>query len=102
MIDTHGKPKRIRTDNGPEFTSKRFQAWLDEKRIKWNPIQNGKPQQNAIVERFNRTYREDVLDAYIFESLQHVQSVTELWIKDYNGCRPHQSLNNLTPLEYAA
>jgi putative transposase len=102
MIDTHGMPKRIRTDNGPEFTSKRFQAWLDEKKIKWNPIQNGKPQQNAIVERFNRTYREDILDAHIFDSIAEVQTITSEWIADYNGFRPHQSLNNLTPLEYAA
>lgn len=102
MIDTHGKPERIRTDNGPEFTSKRFQNWLDKNKIKWNPIQNGKPQQNAIVERFNRTYRDDILDAHIFESLQDAQSITDQWIEDYNGFRPHQSLNNLTPLEYAA
>jgi putative transposase len=102
MIDTHGKPKRIRTDNGPEFTSKRLQAWLDDKKIKWNPIQNGKPQQNAIVERFNRTYREDILDAQIFDSIQAVKTTTQKWIEDYNGFRPHQSLKNLTPLEYAA
>lgn len=102
MIDTHGKPKRIRTDNGPEFTSKHFQTWLDDKKIKWNPIQNGKPQQNAIVERFNRTYREDILDAHIFQSIDGIQTITNEWIEDYNGFRPHQSLNNLTPLEYAA
>lgn len=101
MIDTHGKPKRIRTDNGPEFTSKRLQTWLDEKKIKWNPIQNGKPQQNAIVERFNRTYREDILDAHIFENIPAVQTTTYKWIEDYNGVRPHQALNNLTPAEYA-
>jgi putative transposase len=102
MIDTHGKPERIRTDNGPEFTSKSFQLWLDLKKIKWHPIQNGKPQQNAIVERFNRTYREDVLDAYLFKSIAHTKEVTSQWVEEYNNYRPHQSLNNLTPLEYAA
>lgn len=101
MIDTHGAPKRIRTDNGPEFTSKRLQTWLDDKNINWNPIQNGKPQQNAIIERFNRTYREDVLDANIFENLKDIHSINDHWKDDYNGIRPHQSLNYLTPLEYA-
>ena len=102
MIDTYGKPQRIRTDNGPEFTSKRFQTWLDDNKIKWNPIQNGKPQQNAIVERFNRTYREDILDAYLFDSVQNAKTLTQAWVDEYNSIRPHQSLNNLAPLEYAA
>ena len=101
MIDTHGKPKRIRTDNGPEFTSKRLQTWLDEKKIKWNPIQNGKPQQNAIVERFNRTFREDILDSQIFDSIENAQAISQEWLEDYNSVRPHQALKNLTPLEYA-
>ncbi len=65
-------------------------------------IQNGKPQQNAIVERFNRTYREDILDANIFQNIRDVQLLTQTWIEDYNSVRPHQSLNNLTPLQYAA
>jgi putative transposase len=101
MIDTHGKPKRIRTDNGPEFTSKRLQTWLDEKKIKWNPIQNGKPQQNAIVERFNRTFREDILDSQIFDSIDNAQAISQEWLEDYNRVRPHQALKNQTPLEYA-
>jgi putative transposase len=69
MIELNGKPQRIRTDNGPEFTSKHFQLWLQENSIQWQPIQPGKPQQNALVERFNRTYREDVLDAHLFKSI---------------------------------
>lgn len=102
MIAAHGKPERIRTDNGPEFTSKQFQVWLAKNKIAWSPIQNGKPQQNAIVERFNRTYREDILDANIFQNIRDVQLLTQTWIEDYNSVRPHQSLNNLTPLQYAA
>jgi putative transposase len=101
-IDESGKPMRIRTDNGPEFTSYEFQNWLVKNDIKWIKIQKGKPQQNAIVERFNRTYREDVLDANLFFSLEHVYEVTKLWKEDYNQERPHEALNYCTPNEYAA
>lgn len=102
LIDVHGRPLRIRTDNGPEFTSKRFQLWLRDNSIAWSPIQPGKPQQNAIVERFNKTYREDILDAHIFVGLEQAGELTERWRMEYNSVRPHQSLNNKTPLEYAA
>jgi putative transposase len=102
MIEIHGVPKKIRTDNGPEFISKAFGVWLNKKGIKWNPIEAGKPQQNAIVERFNRTYREDVLDRYLFDNLEHAKEITENWLQDYNQLRPHQALGNLTPEEYAA
>ncbi len=102
VIELHGKPKRIRTDNGPEFRSKLLQKWLTKHGIAWSRIQKGKPQQNAIVERFNKTYREDVLDANIFMSIAHVNEVTQIWIEDYNNKRPHQSLNYQTPSNYAA
>lgn len=101
-IAEHGKPLGIRTDNGPEFTSCLFQKWLDKNDIEWIRIQKGKPQQNAIVERFNRTYREDVLDANLFFSLDHVFEVTKPWKEDYNEERPHESLNYLSPNQYAA
>jgi putative transposase len=83
-IDEYGKPLGIRTDNGPEFTSCLFQNWLDKNDIEWIKIQKGKPQQNAIVERFNRTYREDILDDNLFFSLEHVYEVTQPWKEDYN------------------
>lgn len=101
-IDEYGKPLGIRTDNGPEFTSCVFQNWLDKNSIEWTRIQKGKPQQNAIIERFNRTYREDVLDANLFFSLHHVYEVTKPWQDDYNEERPHEALNYSTPNEYAA
>lgn len=101
-IEIHGKPARIRTDNGPELRSKLFQKWLEKNGITWSRIQKGKPQQNAIVERFNKTYREDVLDANIFHSVTHAQEITNKWIKEYNNERPHQSLNYETPASYAA
>lgn len=102
MIEFQGKPRRIRTDNGPEFRSKKFQAWMSDQQITWSPIQKGKPQQNGIVERFNRTFREDVLDAYLFSSVAHAQDLADTWKEDYNNQRPHQSLGYQTPSDYAA
>lgn len=102
VIEKHGKPCRIRTDNGPEFRSKAFQKWLSNNSIEWSRIQKGKPQQNAIIERFNRTYREDVLDANLFYTIEHAMQITQNWLQEYNGSRPHEALNYQTPQEYAA
>lgn len=102
MIELQGKPKSIRTDNGPEFTSKHFQIWLYNNKIEWKAIQPGKPQQNAIIERFNRTYREDVLDANLFKDINEARQITWKWLEEYNHQRPHQALNYQTPKEYAA
>ena len=63
-------------------------------------IQPGKPTQNAYIERFNRSYREDVLDAYMFESLHHLRELSSEWQDEYNEFHPHQSLNNLSPNKY--
>lgn len=102
LIEAHGKPAKIRSDNGPEFISKHFALWLAENQIAWDPIRPASPQENALIERFNRTYREDVLDANLFESLQSARSITQIWVEDYNQNRPHEALGNKTPLEYAA
>lgn len=102
VIEEHGKPKRIRTDNGPEFISKRFQTWLKDKAIRWSKIPKASPGQNAIIERFNRSYREEVLDAYLFKTTNQAQQITDKWKEHYNYERPHQSLNYKTPVEYAA
>jgi putative transposase len=102
VIDECGKPEEIRTNNGPEFTSKLFQLWLKNNGIKWLQIQPGKPQQNGIIERFNRTFREEVLDANIFYNLHQTEEFFHEWIKEYNGERLHESLGYLTPNEYVA
>jgi len=102
LIERLGKPKKLRTDNGPEFTSKWFQLWLKERGIEWSPIQKGSPQQNAIIERFNRTYREDVLDANIFSTLDQARELTATWQWEYNHDREHEALNYQTPIAYAA
>jgi putative transposase len=102
VIDLYGKPKSIRTDNGSEFTSKLFTLWMHKNGIEHIRIQPGKPAQNGIVERFNRTFREDILDANIFQSIEHLQQKSNEWIEEYNNVRPHQSLKYSTPNAHAA
>lgn len=99
-IDMHGKPSVIRVDNGPEFTSKDFELWANERQITIHYIQPGRPMQNGYIERFNRLYREAVLDAYLFFDLDQVKALTAEWMEEYNLRRPHESLNNLTPEEW--
>lgn len=101
-IECYGKPASIRTDNGPEFISKRFQLWLKNREIKWVNIRKGKPQENCFIERFNRTAREEFFDANIFRSLEDANEKVSEFKEEYNAIRPHESLNNKTPLEYAA
>ena len=100
LIEFRGKPKEIRSDNGPEFIAKAFEGFCENSGITHLSIQKGKPMQNGFIERFNRTYREDVLDATIFENLNQVREVTELWMRDYNENHPHSSLANMSPKEF--
>ena len=99
-IDMHGKPAAVRVDNGPEFTSNDFELWAKENQITIQYIQPGKPMQNVYIERFNRVYREEVLDAYLFFDLYQVKQLTTEWMEEYNQRRPHEALNNLTPDEW--
>jgi putative transposase len=101
LIDWRGKPASIRMDNGPELISHRLESWAEEKNIALLHIQPGKPAQNAYIERFNRTYREEVLDAYLFDDLQEVRYITERWLEDYNTIRPHEALQGLPPRQFA-
>lgn len=100
IIESCGKPTAVRTDNGPEFTSGYFEQWCNQRDISIQYIQPGKPMQNGYIERFNRLYREAVLDAYIFEDLHQVKELTSAWMDEYNQRRPHESLNNMTPHEW--
>jgi putative transposase len=102
LIAWRGRPKQIRMDNGPELISYRLKNWAEEHQIILAHIQPGKPAQNAYVERFNRTFREDVLDAYLFDSLSEVREITEQWLEEYNAIRPHEALQGLSPYQYAA
>lgn len=100
IIAQRGSPRSIRTDNGPEFTSRDFELWCKDKQIQLCYIQPGKPTQNGYIERFNRIYREAVLDAYLFFDLEQVRELTQQWMQEYNCNRPHEALGNLTPEEW--
>lgn len=92
-----GYPSGIRCDNGPEFLSEAFSAWCARRGIAIHYIQPGKPNQNAFIERYNRTFRNEVLDLYLFETLDEVREAAHQFLIDYNERRPHESLNGLPP-----
>jgi putative transposase len=100
LIEIHGKPTAIRCDNGPELTSQAFTDWARARAIDIRYIQPGKPDQNAFIERFNRSYREEVLSAHLFESIADVQEITDDWLGRYNEIRPHDALGSLPPARY--
>jgi putative transposase len=95
-----GLPEVLRTDNGPEFLSGEFVGWAEAAGMMIHYIQPGEPNQNAYIERFNRTYREEVLSLYVFRSLSEVRETTYWWRNDYNDIRPHNSLGDMTPSDY--
>jgi putative transposase len=94
-----GLPDVLRVDNGPEFLSGDFVAWAEAAGIMIQYIQPGEPNQNAYIERFNRTYREEVLSLYLFRNLKEVREITYGWLNDYNELRPHDALGDMTPAE---
>ncbi|HOF19675.1 MAG TPA: IS3 family transposase [Bacteroidales bacterium] len=100
VIEWRGKPEEIRSDNGIEFIAKDFSVFCSNSGINHLRIQKGKPSQNGYIERFNRTYREDVLDINLFESIQQVRIKTEEFMEDYNNYHPHESLNNMSPVKF--
>ena len=95
-----GLPDTLRTDNGPEFLSGEFIAWAEEHGMTIQYILPGKPKQNAYIERFNKTYRDEGLDLYLFRNLNEVRETTYWWKIEYNERRPHDALGDLTPAEY--
>ena len=92
-----GLPKKIRIDSGPEFISDKLKDFCIGKCILLENIKPGTPTQNAYIERFNRHFREDVLDAYIFGSLSQVNIICGKWKDDYNDHHPHKPLGKISP-----
>lgn len=95
-----GFPCQIRMNTGPELTSQALREWAEKLEVHLAYIQPGKPDQNAYVERFNQTYREVVLDANLFSSLQKVRDITEDWVEEYNAVRPHDALEGVPSYQY--
>lgn len=97
-----GYPKAIRTDQGPEFTGNALDQWAHQRGVQLKMIAAGKPTQNAFIESFNGKFRDECLNEHWFTSLAHARAVIADWRRYYNEQRPHTSLNDLTPTEFAA
>ena len=102
VVAWRGHPQTLRLDNGPELLAERFITWCTERGIELRYIQPGKPDQNAFIERFNRTYRTEVLNTYVFESLDQVREISAEWLQSYNEERPHDALAGVPPALYRA
>ena len=97
-----GYPKAVRTDNGPEFTSRAFIAWTQQHGIRHLLIQPGKPMQNGYVESFNGKFRDECLNEHWFTALQQARDIIANWRRDYNEVRPHSSCGRIPPAKFAA
>lgn len=99
IIEWRGKPAAIRCDNGPEYVSGALINWAKSQGIRLDYIQPGRPQQNAYVERYNRTVRTDWLNQYLFESIAEAQEAATRWLWSYNHERPNMALGGITPMQ---
>ena len=102
IIQWRGKPCAIRCDNGPEYISAELLSWARRHNIRIDHIQPGKPQQNAYVERYNRTVRYGWLACTLFESIEEVQEMATRWLWIYNHERPNMALGGITPMQKLA
>lgn len=100
LIDERGQPESVRSDNGPEFTSRRILGWAEERKINLIHIQPGRPMQNGHVESFHGRLRDECLNANWFRTLNDVRLTMENWREEYNCERPHSSLAYRTPAEF--
>ena len=97
-----GRPCAIRTDQGPEFTSRALDRWAYGRGVDLKLIAAGKPTQNAYIESFNGKFRDECLNDHYFNNLAHARAVISDWRRDYNEERPHSSLGRMPPAEFAA
>jgi len=102
IIEWRGKPKVVRCDNGPEYISEALLGWAKREGIRIEHIQPGKPQQNAYIERYNRTVRYDWLAHNLFESIEEVQDHATRWLWVYNNERPNTAIGGITPKQKLA
>lgn len=100
LVEIRGKPAALRMDNGPELISEELEKWAKRHGVDRLFIQPGRPMQNGLIERFNRTYRQEVLNCYVFETLGEVRRMTAEWISRYNEERPHEALGDVPPRKY--
>ncbi|EFI60991.1 IS1477 transposase ORFB [Comamonas thiooxydans] len=96
-----GYPAAVRTDNGPEFTSRAFLAWTHKNGIRHILIEPGKPMQNGYIESFNGKFRDECLNEQWFEALSQARECVAHWRRDYNEVRPHSSLGRIPPARFA-
>ena len=97
-----GLPQAIRTDQGPEFTSRAMDRWAYGRGIDLKLIAAGKPTQNAYIESFNGKFRDECLNDHYFNNLAHARELISEWRRDYNEARPHSSLGRIPPAQFAA
>ena len=101
VADSHGLPESIRVDNGPEFISKDLDRWAYWNQVKLDFSRPGKPTDNAYIESFNARFRAECLNEHWFLNLEDAREKVEAWRRHYNEDRPHSSLGNRTPAEFA-
>jgi putative transposase len=102
IIEWRGQPQTLRCDNGPEYISGALQAWAEKRGIRIQYTQPGNPQQNAYIERYNRTVRYAWLAQTLFESIEQVQQIATRWLWTYNHERPNMALGGITPMQKLA
>lgn len=100
LIAWRGAPQKIRVDNGPEFIADALASWANNRKIEIKFIEKGKPYQNGYMERFNRSFREEVLDAYSFTRIKEAQAMAHAWMWIYNNQRPHSALGYKPPVAF--
>jgi len=100
LVALHGRSTAVRVDNGPECTAQPFVDWCAEHGVSTHYIQPGKPDQNAYIERCNRSYRIEGLNAHLFASIAELRAATDQWLGVYNRERPHDSLGRVPPLMF--
>ena len=96
-----GYPLAVRTDNGPEFTSRAFMAWATSHGVRHILIQPGRPMQNGYIESFNGKFRDECLNEQWFQTLPQARTCIAEWRRDYNEVRPHSSLGRIPPAQFA-